>query len=87
MTGRWRSLKAFCFDLLTVLLLGTLPSSLSYAQALAPVYGNGPIPDTPFTSWSLFLMCNPEWLLKKQEATLHRVFEAYLAFGRTGVCN
>jgi hypothetical protein len=28
-------------------------------------------------------MCNPEWLLKKQEATLHRVCETYVAFGKT----
>lgn len=69
--------------LLTLLLFGMLLSSLSYAQEQTPVYGNGPIPDKPFTSWSLFLMCNPEWLLKKQETTLQRVFEAYLAFAIT----
>lgn len=46
--------------LTAVFLLSTIFTPLSVAQAPTPVYGNGPIPDKPFTSWSLFLMCNPE---------------------------
>jgi hypothetical protein len=66
-----------------MLILGMLDRPPAAAQAPTPVYGNGPIPDSPFTSWSLFLMCNPEWLLKKQEPILRSVFEAYLAFALT----
>lgn len=69
--------------LTAVLLVGALIPLPSSAQAPTPVYGNGPIPEAQFKSWSLFLMCNPEWLLKKQEAALHKVFEAYLAFAMT----
>ena len=61
-------------------LLAALTPVAAFAQAPVPVYGDGPIPETGFTSWSLFLMCNPEWLLKKQEQALQSVFEAYLAF-------
>jgi hypothetical protein len=65
------------------LLLAVAVPREAAAQALAPVFGNGPIPDSPYTSWSLFLQCNPEWLLDKQDAALRDVFAAYRAFGRT----
>jgi hypothetical protein len=69
--------------ILGLALLAALTPVSAFAQAPVPVYGDGPIPETGFTSWSLFLMCNPEWLLKKQEQALQSVFEAYLAFATT----
>jgi hypothetical protein len=69
--------------IVTILLAGSLLPQLATAQAPTPVFGDGPIPDRPFTTWSLFLMCNPEWLLGKQASTLREVFWAYRAFGRT----
>jgi hypothetical protein len=53
------------------------------AQAPAPVFGDGPIPEQPFTSWSLFLPCNPEWLVAARADALRQVFESYRAFALT----
>src|SRR5947208_16823982 len=48
--------------ILGLALLAALMPVTAFPQAQVPVYGDGPIPETGFTSWSLFLMCNPEWL-------------------------
>ena len=66
----------------TILSAGLLWEAAA-AQAPVAVFGDGSIPDQPFTTWSLFLMCNPAWLLDKQTSTLRDVFWAYLAFART----
>ena len=61
-----------------------LPERTASAQAQVPVFGDGPIPSNPwFRSWSLFLVCNPEWLLEQHVSDLWEVFTAYTAFGRT----
>jgi hypothetical protein len=60
-----------------------LPSGPVGAQAPEPVFGDGPVPAEPYTSWSLFLPCNPEWLIDKQAEALRKVFEAYRALART----
>lgn len=66
-----------------ILLVNLLGFQLATAQNLAPVFGDGPIPEQPFRTWSLFLMCNLEWVLDKRAAALGQVFDAYLAFGQT----
>ncbi len=65
------------------LLLGLLLACDARAQAPVPVFGEGPIPDQPFTSWSLFLPCNPAWLVDRQANALREVFAAYRAFAMT----
>lgn len=60
-----------------------LPPVPAAAQAPEPVFGDGPIPAEPYTSWSLFLPCNPEWLVDKRADALRQVFEAYRALART----
>src|SRR5262245_16045343 len=64
---------------LAVLLL----RAVAAAQDPTPVFGDGPIPEQPYTSWSLFLTCNPEWLVGKKAEDLRGVFEAYRSFART----
>jgi hypothetical protein len=66
-----------------LLLVAAVCARPAAGQAPAPVFGNGPIPDKPFASWSLFLPCNPQWLLDKQEAALRDLFAAYRAFAVT----
>jgi len=68
---------------ISCVLISVLVPVGAFGQAQVPVYGDGPIPESGFTSWSLFLMCNPEWLLKKNEQALQSLFEAYLAFATT----
>jgi hypothetical protein len=36
----------------------------------------------PFTSWSLFLVCNPAWLDEDNAGRLWELYEQYLTFGR-----
>ncbi len=93
--GRWngmmRKVLMVAIPAIVVLLAGEalLPERTTSAQAQVPVFGDGPIPyrdprsSNPFTSWSLFLVCNLEWLLEKRESDLREVFEAYREFGRT----
>ena len=40
--------------IVTILLMGALVPQLVIAQAQVPVFGDGPIPDEPFKTWSLF---------------------------------
>lgn len=71
-----------CLRAAIVLVLVLMPVAAA-AQAPTPVFGDGPIPDEPYSSWSLFLTCNPEWLLDKKAEDLRRVFEAYRSFALT----
>src|SRR5712691_7252717 len=48
-----------------------------------PVVPAQVIPDKPFTSWSLFLVCDPKWLIPGQEAALGDLSVRYKAFGDT----
>ena len=66
-----------------VVLTASFAATSAYGQERVAVFGDGEIPDKPFTSWSLFLMCNPEWLTAKKKPALRQVFEAYVAFART----
>jgi hypothetical protein len=66
-----------------MVLMAEMTPQVVFAQMQVPVFGDGPIPDQPFRTWSLFLMCNPEWLLDQKAEALGKVFDAYLAFGRT----
>lgn len=62
----------------------------AHAQAAVRIYGSGPIPqvtdggmlppNTPFTSWSLFLPCNPTWLATERAEDLARLNRAYFHF-------
>jgi len=66
----------------TILSAGLL-GGVASAQAPVPVFGDGTIPDQPIATRSLFLMCNPAWLLDKETLALRDVFWAYRAFART----
>ncbi len=59
------------------LLLMTVPAR---AQAPEPLFGPDQAIPREYKSWSLFLVCNPEWLLEGRAsdlATLYRQFEAF----------
>jgi len=57
--------------------------SEALGQAQVPLKPHQTIPGKPFTSWSLFLVCDPEWLLPGQEAALRDLQGRYRAFGDT----
>ena len=59
------------------LLLVAVPAR---AQAPEPLFGPDQAIPREYKSWSLFLVCNPEWLLEGRAsdlATLYRQFEAF----------
>lgn len=69
---------------IAVFLIATLCwAGHSFAQSPVAVFGGGAIPEQGFTSWSLFLPCNPTWVQDKQAAVLRGVFDAYVSLGRT----
>jgi hypothetical protein len=78
---------ATALSLATVLL--AFPSA-AQAQAAVRVYGRDAIPlvadhgmlppGTPFSSWSLFLPCNPRWLATERSEDLGRLNRAYFHF-------
>ena len=70
--------------LLYVMLLSLLVlESRAFGQAPVPLKPYQTIPDKPFTSWSLFLVCDPAWLLPGQEQALRDLQGRYRAFGET----
>ncbi len=53
------------------------------AQAWSDVLGpTGTIPRDNFKSWSLFLICNPEWLSAERNDALYRLYANFKEFGR-----
>lgn len=70
--------------LLYVMLISLfVPESRAIGQAAVPLKPYQTIPGKPFTSWSLFLVCDPAWLLPGQEAALRDLQVRYKAFGDT----
>ena len=56
-----------------------LREGLAFAQAPVPLKSYQTIPGKPFTSWSLFLVCDPVWLWPGQEVALSNLQIRYRA--------
>lgn len=68
---------------LAAMLLGA--PAAAHAQAAVRLFGAEPLPVTsaagaPFSSWSLFLPCNPRWLAAERAEDLARLNRAYFHF-------
>jgi hypothetical protein len=40
------------------------------------------IPKEPFKSWSVFLVCNPKWIMPESDNRISELHSAFVAFGR-----
>jgi len=70
----------------TLLALILVLASASYAataQSLAMVEPTAEIPKQDYKTWSLFLVCNPEWLSVDKNADLYGLFQKFQVFGQT----
>jgi len=65
-----------------VVLLVVLSPEYSRSQALSEPKRHEPIPREGYASWSLFLICNPAWLLQENQAKLQDLYRQFRAFGR-----
>ena len=57
-----------------------LPGIASPQDARSLTLDSEPIPKN-YQSWSLFLICNPQWLLAESEERLNSLYEQFNAFG------
>lgn len=57
-----------------------LPKPAHAPAAVELIAPYGPIPEG-YETWSLFLICNPEWLVTEREDELRALYERFLAFG------
>jgi hypothetical protein len=74
------SRRALCTGALIA--LGVLaPASVGAQARWDPGVAGQPLPDAPFRTWSLFLVCNPEWLLAEKQGELAQLYERFRAFG------
>ena len=62
------------------LMTGVRPSVASVSAVY--VYGDAQIPEN-YDSYSLFLLCNPEWLLNESLATVDQLKKQFEIYGRT----
>lgn len=52
------------------------------AQARVEIVGAiGEIPDAPFETWTLFLVCNPDWATPDRSTDLARLYTRFRTFG------
>jgi hypothetical protein len=72
-------LTASC--LIAAILVSVTPTTV-HAQAAARVLTTDPIP-MGFRSYSLFLICNPRWILANGDEGIGKLFNAYTVFGAT----
>jgi hypothetical protein len=63
-----------------------IPLNLHVAAEVDPQLLNVPhpeaIPKAHYKSWSLFLICNPSWILANGDEGIGKLFRAYTAFGK-----
>jgi hypothetical protein len=70
--------------LLTVAALGLGVAPRGYGQKEVRVVGpTGEIPRDHYKTWSLFLVCNPEWLSPERSQDLSSLYTQFQNFGRT----
>ncbi len=56
----------------------------TYGQAAAEVIGpTGEIPRDHYKTWSLFLVCNPEWLSSDRSSDVYFLYKQLKSFGRS----
>src|SRR3954466_8105061 len=53
------------------------------AQALAELMPTGKIPPNKYKTYSLFLVCNPQWLAADKSEGLFALYQNFQNFGRT----
>jgi len=72
------------FAALSSLLTATFISADSYAQdAIDLPLATAPIPEDPYESWSLFLICNPAWVLPSRGADILDLYAQFRYFGES----
>ena len=54
---------------------------LGWSQAAAQPLTSEPIPKGDYKSWSLFLICNPGWLLPQSKPQVEELYQRFEAFG------
>lgn len=71
--------------LLLVLFASITPlvAQRSSAQAVAEVRSTGPIPQNNDKTWSLFLVCNQDWLAPEKSVDLYHLYQQFRLFGST----
>jgi hypothetical protein len=59
-----------------------IPAASSGMQAEVVVPSNEvPIPNLPYKSWSLFVVCNPSWLLPQGAGQMQQLYDQFKAYG------
>ena len=53
----------------------------SGGQAVAEVRSTGPIPESHYKTWSLFLVCNQDWLAPEKSMDLYHLYQQFRLFG------
>ena len=66
---------------LVVALVLFIGSAVDARQAISMVEPTQEIPRNTYKTWSLFLICNPEWVTATKSADLRDLFWRFLAFG------
>jgi len=79
-TSIWRVLALAALALMVSCVTG-LPSL--HGQALERVSPTGQISREHYKTWSLFLVCSPDWLAPEKSADLYRLYTKFESFGRT----
>jgi hypothetical protein len=62
--------------------IGLLTTERACAQAVAEVRSTGPIPQNHYKTWSLFLVCNQDWLAPEKSMDLYHLYQQFGLFGR-----
>jgi hypothetical protein len=77
------SLSLAALGLVGVCLVGWYPSvaGAGEEQAAAWIEPTGAIPREGFKSWSLFLVCDAEWLSPEKASDLNRLYRSFERFG------
>jgi hypothetical protein len=83
-TLRIRSRGKICAAMALLALLGFVayPGTSGSQEAAAVVRGQDEaIPRANYKSWSLFLICNPQWILPESNQRVEELYQQFQAFG------
>lgn len=65
-----------------ICLIAVSATIMLFAQDLARPKPVQPIPRSPYKTWSLFLINNPQWLVAESNEKIRRLYDQFEAFGK-----
>ena len=79
---RHPGLSAELLSLARICVIAVSGATVLFSQDVARPKPIQPIPSSPYKTWSLFLINNPQWLVAESQGKIRQLYDQFEAFGK-----